>query len=178
MYRSQATKHIHIELDKNTSFGEFDYFKQNKERTLMAKAASKVVCFTLSYEICEKFFPKMIEKEVRDLGERAERIEERIQEKLDKKEQTYENGYGQRDGFGEDKPDILMDSDEDNRSNGFSPKIGGKSKREKMMELKMASGGIINSNNNISAENSRVNQSSFKDERKGSQISSAIKKLK
>lgn len=39
--------------------------------------SDKVVCYTLSYEICAKLYPKMIVKEVDELRDRANRIYER-----------------------------------------------------------------------------------------------------
>lgn len=88
LYQTSLAKGIAHELDNKSSFGEIEYFREEKKRLLNAKAVSeKVVCYTLSYEICAKLFPKMIEKEVEDLKKQAERVYKRILETLNSKAQ-------------------------------------------------------------------------------------------
>ena len=123
VYEGKEKKHIHLELDSRHSFGEIEYFKGLKNRLLLAKAASKkVVCYTLSYEMCEKFFPKMIEKEVKELEETATRLYNKIADRLQAKSHA-SGSRGQNDYMGVVKHDILPDSDEENQ-NQLSPKLG------------------------------------------------------
>lgn len=88
LYQTSLAKGVSHELDNKSSFGEYEYFREEKKRHLNAKAISeKVVCYTLSYEVCAKLFPKMIEKEVSDLKRQAERVFNRIIDTLNSKAQ-------------------------------------------------------------------------------------------
>lgn len=92
LYQTSLAKGITIELDNQKSFGEIEYFRDEKKRLLNAKAVSeKVVCYTLSYEACFKLFPKMIEKEVEELKKQAERVFKRQLESLNSKAQGSSN---------------------------------------------------------------------------------------
>ena len=89
VYRNKNSKQFGETLNHKKSFGEVEYFLESKNRMLLAKAMGKnVTCYTLSYEVCSKYFPKMIDKEVEDLKERTFKLHDRLVFKM------LQNEYG------------------------------------------------------------------------------------
>lgn len=112
LYQTSSIKTNTIKLDPKNSFGEIEYFRDEKKRLLNAKAMSdKVVCYTLSYEICQKLFPKMIEKEVEELKRQAERVFKRHLEQFNKASETKKKLDGESDSvMNENEASFQVDS--------------------------------------------------------------------
>lgn len=134
LYQSTLSKNYTIKLDNKSSFGEIEYFNEEKKRILSAKAKSdKVVCYTLAYEMCAKLFPKMIEKEVEELKMKAKRVFERHMKDL-------KNQAEQADK----KISLAMDSEKLN-SNDVSAEVGSRKGFDKSQDktpIKMSSNNL------------------------------------
>lgn len=134
LYRNKNSKQFGEVLKKTKSFGEVEYFKDCKNRLLLAKASGEkgVTCYTLSYEVCSKYFPKMIDKEVEDLKNRTYKVHDKLVFKLLKNEFKKENLKNMPELRSElIKPeswDILMNADDTNEaevnSRGYADHLG------------------------------------------------------
>lgn len=74
---------------EKTSLGEIEFFEKLPTRLFNARSLTSLTVFSITYETLELVFPRLIEKELKELKERAQRMHIRLCKKLNVEEPVF-----------------------------------------------------------------------------------------